>query len=85
MGKFRSLRCKVAGDALVDPAVDLVGQIKDFDRHGGSPLQVRGWRPIGQNHGTPNIGDPPDIRVSLTDFNICQSMFRDWRRIFQEV
>jgi hypothetical protein len=35
MGKFRSLRCKVAGDALVDPALDLGGQIKDFDSHGG--------------------------------------------------
>jgi hypothetical protein len=49
MGKFRSLLGKVPGHALVDPALDLCGQIKDFDRHGGSPLQVRGWRLIGQN------------------------------------
>jgi hypothetical protein len=48
MGKFRSLGCKVAGDALVDPALDLCGEVKDFDRHGGSPLQVRGWRLMGQ-------------------------------------
>jgi hypothetical protein len=77
VGKFRSLRRKVAGDALVDPAVDLGGQIKDFDRHGGSPLQVRGRRLIGRIHGTPNIGDKPDIHFSMTDFNICQSIFRD--------
>jgi hypothetical protein len=49
MGKFRSLSCKVAGNALVDPALDLGGEVKDFDRHGGSPLQVRGWRLIGWN------------------------------------
>jgi hypothetical protein len=61
VGKFRSLRGKVAGYALVDPALDLGGQIKDFDRHGSSPLQVRGWRLIGQNHGTPETGDKADI------------------------
>jgi hypothetical protein len=49
VGKFRSLGRKVAGDALVDPALDLSGEVKDFDRHNGSPLQVRGWRLIGQN------------------------------------
>jgi hypothetical protein len=49
VGKFRSLGRKMAGNALVDPALDLGGQIKDFDRHGGGPLQVRGWRQIGQN------------------------------------
>jgi hypothetical protein len=35
MGKFRSLGGKVAGNALVDPALDLCGQVKDFDSHGG--------------------------------------------------
>ena len=34
MGEFRGLGCKVTGDALVEPAMDLCGQIKDFDRHG---------------------------------------------------
>jgi hypothetical protein len=35
MGKFRGLCRKVAGNALVNPALDLCGQIKDFDSHGG--------------------------------------------------
>jgi hypothetical protein len=80
VGKFRSLGCKVAGDALVDPALDLGGEVKDFDRHGGSPLKVRGGR-LARIHGTPDDGDHPHIHVSLTDFNICQSMFRDWKGI----
>jgi hypothetical protein len=42
------LRSKMASHAPVDPALELVGQIKDFDRHGGSPLHVRGSRLIGQ-------------------------------------
>jgi hypothetical protein len=62
VGKFRSLGCKVAGDALVDPALDLGGQVKDFGRHGGSPLEVRGRRLIGrQTTGRLNIGDKADI------------------------
>jgi hypothetical protein len=62
MGKFRGLRGKVAGDALVDPALDLGSQIKDFESHGGVLIKSEGKRPIGrQTHGTPNTGDPPDI------------------------
>jgi hypothetical protein len=38
------LRGKVASHAPVDPALELVGQIKDFDCHCGSPLHVRGSR-----------------------------------------
>jgi hypothetical protein len=62
MGKFRSLGGKVAGDALVDPALDLCGQIKDFDSHGGVLFKSGAGRPIGrQTHGTPDAGDPSDI------------------------
>jgi hypothetical protein len=68
MGKFRSLLGEMAGHALVYPAVDLCGQIKDFDRHGGNPLQVRGWQPIARNHVTPNIGDQPDITCRADRF-----------------
>jgi hypothetical protein len=62
MGKFRSLRRKVTGNALVDPALDLGGQIKDFDSHGGVLFKSGGKRPIGrQTHGTPDTGDLSDI------------------------
>ena len=47
MVQFCGLGGNVTGHALVEPAVDLCGQIKDFDRHGGSPLQIRGACPIG--------------------------------------
>jgi hypothetical protein len=58
MGKFRRLRGKVAGNALVDPALDLCGQIKDFDSHGGVLFKSgdRGWS-AGKPTGRLNIGD----------------------------
>jgi hypothetical protein len=34
MVELRGLGCKMAGDALVEPALDLGGQIKNFDGHG---------------------------------------------------
>jgi hypothetical protein len=43
-GQFLDLRGKVAGDAPVEPALDLSGQIKNFDSHGVVPSQVRGLR-----------------------------------------
>jgi hypothetical protein len=58
VGKFRGLGCKVAGYALVDPALDLCGQIKDFDRHGGVLFKsgADGWS-AGKPTGRLNIGD----------------------------
>jgi hypothetical protein len=68
----------MAGDASVEPILNLGGQIEDFDGHGGSPLQVPGSRSFGQlTRVTPGLGVERDIHVSLTDFNICHSMFRD--------
>src|SRR5258706_13531535 len=61
------LRSKMASHAPVDPALELVGQIKDFDRHGGSALHVRGSRVIGQrakgrpiDSVTTQINEPTD-------------------------
>jgi hypothetical protein len=76
MGKFRSLRRKVAGNALVDPELDLGGQIKDFDRHGSVLFKSVGKRPTGrQTHGTPDTGDLSDIayladRFQYLSFNV---------------
>jgi hypothetical protein len=64
VGKFRSLRSEMAGYALVDPALDLSGEVKDFDRHGGRPLKVRGWRRIAKIHGTPK--DPATNRIYMS-------------------
>ena len=62
MGKFRSLRGKVAGHALVDPTLDLCGEVKDFDSHSSVLCKSGGGRLIGrQTHGTPDTGDEVDI------------------------
>jgi len=52
MAKFRGLRGKVARHALVDPALDLCGEIKDFDSHGG----------VLCNSGGPTAGPPQNPR-----------------------
>jgi hypothetical protein len=36
---------KITGDASIEPALDLGGQIENFDRHGGIPLQIRRFAP----------------------------------------
>src|ERR1700687_2419548 len=41
-GQPLRLRFKVAGHTDVEPAMDLSGQIKEFDSHGSSPLEVPG-------------------------------------------
>jgi hypothetical protein len=57
MGKLRGLGFKMAGNPEIKPALDLGGQIKDFDSHGKvlckfpcSPFQ---WPP---NRVTPILG-----------------------------
>ena len=39
MRQFFSLRLQMAGDAEIDPILELEGQMKDFEGHGSIPLQ----------------------------------------------
>ena len=46
MGQPVGLLGKIMGHASIEPALDLGGQIKDFDGHGGIPLQFRWLKPV---------------------------------------
>jgi hypothetical protein len=41
MGQPVGMLGKITGHAGIEPALDLGGQIEDFDGHGGIPLQIR--------------------------------------------
>jgi hypothetical protein len=46
MGQPVGLRGKITGDASIEPTLDLGGQIKNFDGHGGIPLRFRRLEPV---------------------------------------
>jgi hypothetical protein len=46
MGQPVGLLGKIMGHAGIEPALDLGGQIKNFDGHGGIPLQFRRLIPV---------------------------------------
>jgi hypothetical protein len=51
MGKLRGLGFKMAGNAKVEPVLDLSGQIKDFDSHGKVLCKFRTRRSNGRRAG----------------------------------
>ena len=69
----------MAGDAEIDPVLDLGGQIKDFEGHGSIPLQ---FLTLQKRTGgpAPYPRREPNIDIAVTDFNICQSISRDLLR-----
>jgi len=48
MGQPSSLRCQVAGDLSIKPVLNLGSQMKDFESHGGIPLQPGAPKPTGE-------------------------------------
>src|SRR6267142_5906870 len=70
----------MAGHLQIQPALHLGGQIKDFHSHSAKSSanpQVAVDQPT--SHGTPTWRRRPQYHISLTDINICQSLFRDCR------
>jgi hypothetical protein len=66
----------MVGDAGVNPALELGGQIKDFDGHRGSPLQAL-WLPVGSRRsakgrqlGVGRVHSNPDDRFQYLSVNI---------------
>jgi hypothetical protein len=59
LGELCGLGGKVAGNALVEPALELGGQIKNFDGHGGSPFA----NPLGLPVDRPNASRDASISV----------------------
>jgi hypothetical protein len=55
------LGSQMAGNALVQPALDLGGQMNEMGRHNGSPLQVPG----------PRANEPGDARVPASAMDIA--------------
>jgi hypothetical protein len=77
-----SLGREMAGDLGIKPVLDLGSQIKDFDGHGGIPVNIQ--HPASADSGATDMnlgfGDTTDMGVLLTDFNICHSITRDLER-----
>ena len=72
MVELGSLGCKMAGNPRIEPALDLSGQMENFDGHNRGPLQTRFRKAYGHgNRVTPRFGVRTYIHVVLTDFNIC--------------
>src|SRR6266700_1647442 len=70
----------MAGHLEIEPALHLGGQIKDFDSHSAKSSanpQVAVDQPT--SCGTPTWRRRTRYHISLTDINICQSLFRDCR------
>jgi hypothetical protein len=66
----------MAGDLLIQPVLDLCGQIQDLDRHS----VVSGSLELGllaKPAGHPIPVSNSYIQISMTDFNICQSIIRE--------
>jgi hypothetical protein len=70
------LRRQMAGNALIEPELDLKSQVEKLGSHSGSPSKIPRSVEIGRV--TPEYRRRLWVyRIALTDINICHSLVRE--------